>query len=96
MAPNLSLQFSVAYSTTGAQTLGNNLMGDDDVIRLDRDDAGLGVLMCDESPPYSFSLMVQRRDRSVSQLNCRARTLLSVLTPPAIVRHFPVCTFLIW
>jgi hypothetical protein len=57
---------------------------------------GLGVLVCDESPSYSFSLIVQRRDRSVSQLNCRARTLLSVLSPPAIVRHLLVCTFLIW
>jgi len=45
------------------------------------------------SASYSFSLIVQRRDRSVSQLNCKAGTLLSVLTPPAIVRHLPVLAF---
>jgi hypothetical protein len=44
--------------------------------------------------PYSFN-RVQRRDGSASQLNWRAVTLFAVLTPPAIVRHLPVCTFLI-
>jgi hypothetical protein len=45
--------------------------------------------------PYSFSLIVQVRDGWLSQSYCRAVTLFSVLTPPAIVRHLPVCTFLI-
>lgn len=49
-----------------------------------------------KQPNYSFSRIVQRRDKSASQLNWRAGTLLSVLTPPAIVRHLFVCTFLIW
>ena len=45
--------------------------------------------------PYSFNRSVQRRDGSASQLNWRAVTLFAVLTPPAIVRHLLVCTFLI-
>jgi hypothetical protein len=45
--------------------------------------------------PYSFSLIVQVRDGWLSQSYCRAVTLFSVLTPPAIVRHLLVCTFLI-
>jgi hypothetical protein len=45
--------------------------------------------------PYSFNRSVQRRDGSASQLNWRAVTLFAVLTPPAIVRHLLVGTFLI-
>nr|WP_232668107.1 hypothetical protein [Pseudonocardia sp. TRM90224] len=41
-------------------------------------------------------LIAQRRDGSVSQLNCSASTLFSVLTPPAMVRHFWVWTFRSW
>ena len=44
---------------------------------------------------YSFTLRVQVRDGSLSQLNWRAPTLFAVLLPPAIVRHLLVCTFLI-
>src|SRR5215207_5534141 len=38
----------------------------------------------------SVWLSVQRRDGCLSQSNCTDSTLLSVLTPPAIVRHLPV------
>jgi len=40
--------------------------------------------------------MNQRRERSSSHRNCTASTLFAVLLPPAIVRHLPVCLFLIW
>src|SRR5689334_5534703 len=41
-------------------------------------------------PPPPISRSVQRRDGWLSQSNCTVGTLLSTLTPPAMVRHLPV------
>src|SRR3712207_9251630 len=45
---------------------------------------------------FPYTTLFRSRERSLSQVNWSASTLLSVLTPPAIVRHLFVCAFRIW